>query len=212
MNDSYRTITSQVQVRVPVGACRFIASLSPAASEKEAREQIEAVSREFSDANHNAYAYKVGFKDSAIRRCSDAGEPASTAGPPMLDVLDKYDLTHVVVVGTRYFGGVKLGVGGLVRAYRACAEEGVKSSTIKTRYFTRSVSFEVSYEHMGSVLREIESIKGTIKGMEYDSRVIITVELREKFYSPLLKSIRDAARGDVIVMQREENNYEESCS
>ena len=203
MTDAYRTILAPVRVKVPVGACRFIASLSPVATEQEARAYIEAVSLEFPDCNHHAYAYKVGFGDRAIRRCSDAGEPASTAGPPMLDVLNKHDLTHVVVVGSRYFGGVKLGVGGLVRAYRSCAEEGVKASIIKTRYVTRSVAFDVSYEHMGGVLREIESMKGTVLGMDYSSRVLIYVELREKFYSSLLVNIRDAARGDVKVTQRD---------
>ncbi len=202
MNDSYRTLMSPVRAKVPVGACRFIASLAPAASEPEARGFIDAICKEFNDANHNAYAYKVGHGNSVIRRSFDDGEPASTAGPPMLDVLEKYNLTNVVVVGTRYFGGVKLGVGGLVRAYRGCAEEGVKAARTETRYFTRVIRFEIPYKHVGSAIREIEGLKGTVKKMEYGSLVLVTAVIREKYASLLLKRLMDASRGEMTIKTR----------
>ena len=199
MSDSFRTLTASVRVKVPVGACRFIASLAPAASEAEARDFIAAVSKEFNDANHNAFAYKIGLGDSALRRFSDDGEPASTAGPPMLDVLDKYDLTQVVVVGTRYFGGVKLGVGGLIRAYRGCAEAGVGAAPIETRYFTRAFQIQVPYEHVGGTLREIEALKGTVKNIAYGSRVTVTAVVRKKFAGIFIKKLEDTSRGQAEI-------------
>ncbi len=201
MNDSFRTLIAPVRVKIPVGACRFIASLAPAAAEAEARGFIDAVSKDYADANHNAYAYKVGYGDGALSRSFDDGEPASTAGPPMLDVLEKYNLTNVVVVGTRYFGGVKLGVGGLVRAYRSCAEEGVKAARIETRYFTRVIRFEIPYKHVGSALREIEVLKGAVKKMEYGSQVVVTAVIREKYGPLFIKRLQDASRGDVKVIK-----------
>ena len=199
MNDSFRTPGAPVRVRVPVGACRFIASLAPAASEAEARAFIDGVSREFSDATHNAYAYRVGRGDFALARSSDDGEPAGTAGPPMLGVLEKHSLTQVVVVGTRYFGGVKLGVGGLVRAYRSCAEEGVKAARIETHHFCHLLRIQVPYKHVGSILREIEGVKGTVKSIQYGSQVTVTALIREKYASLLVGRLKDASRGQARI-------------
>lgn len=199
MNDTYRTPAAPVRVKVPVGACRFIASLSPAASEAEARGFIDAVTREFSDANHNAFAYKIGHGDGALRRFSDAGEPQNTAGPPMLDVLDKYNLTQLVVVGTRYFGGVKLGVGGLVRAYRSCAEEAVKAARIETRYFSRVLHVQVPYKHVGSALREVEALKGKVEKIQYGAQVLVTAVVREKYIPLFEKRLRDSSRGQARI-------------
>ena len=100
-------------------------------TEAEAKEFIDTVSNEFADATHNAWAYKIGFGDRSIRRSSDAGEPANTAGPPMLQAIEGQGLTNVVVVGTRYFGGVKLGVGGLIRAYRDTALAGLEAAGVR---------------------------------------------------------------------------------
>jgi len=199
MNDSYRTLISPVRAKVPVGACRFIASIAPASSEPEARGFIDAICKEFNDANHNAYAYKIGHGGGAVRRSFDDGEPASTAGSPMLEVLEKYNLTNVVVVATRYFGGVKLGVGGLVRAYRSCAEEGVKAARTETRYFTRVILFEIPYKYVGSALREIEGMKGSVKKIDYAAKVVVMAVIREKYASLLLKRLTDASRGEIII-------------
>ena len=116
---SYKTIADDVRTRIAVGACRFYASLSPCRSEEEVRSFLSRVKEELPGATHHAYAYRLGVGDALLARCDDDGEPAGTAGPPMLAALEKAELTNVIVVGTRYFGGVKLGIGGLIRAYRS---------------------------------------------------------------------------------------------
>jgi uncharacterized YigZ family protein len=199
MNDAYRTLTAPARIKVPVGACRFIASLAPAASEAEARGFIDGVAREYSDATHHAYAYKLGHGDAALRRSSDAGEPAGTAGLPMLEVLDKYNLTLVVLVGTRYFGGVKLGVGGLIRAYRLCAEEGVKAARIETRHFTRVFGVQADYRHVGSILRELEAFQGTVRNIQYGAQVKVTAAVRAKYAGLFQKRLLEVTRGQVKI-------------
>ena len=124
------TVAQTVRVKISVGACRFFASVARTEREEEAKAFIERVCTEFPDANHHAYAYKIGLEDEALCRQSDAGEPSGTAGPPILQAIEYAGLTNVTVVATRYFGGVKLGIGGLVRAYRACADAGLDRKSV----------------------------------------------------------------------------------
>ena len=131
---SYKTIAAEVRTKIAVGACRFYASLSFCRSEEEAHLFLQKVKEDLPGATHYAYAYCLGVGDALRARCDDDGEPAGTAGPPMLAVLEKEALTNIIVVGIRYFGGVKLGLGGLVRAYRFCAEAGVKVKMLPWRF------------------------------------------------------------------------------
>ena len=108
---------------------RFICHIFKIKSEEEAEEYITAVKKKYWDARHNCYAYVTGDKGQ-IQRFSDDGEPQGTAGKPMLDILNSYGLTDCLLVVTRYFGGVLLGTGGLIRAYQAAAKEGIKNSDI----------------------------------------------------------------------------------
>mgnify|MGYP000874523961 FL=1 len=165
--DRFTTVADPVRVKIAVGACRFIASVSRIDNEEEAKNFIEQVSKEFFDATHNAYAYKLGLGDAAICRYSDAAEPAGTAGPPMLQAIEKAGLTNVVVVGTRYFGGVKLGIGGLIRAYRSCAEAGLKAAKKVTAVLKKKIIIEVSYDLIGAVLREATACGGEVDAVNY---------------------------------------------
>ena len=108
---------------------RFICHIFKIKSEEEAEEYITAVKKKYWDARHNCYAYVTGDKGQ-IQRFSDDGEPQGTAGKPMLDILNSYGLTDCILVVTRYFGGVLLGTGGLIRAYQAAAKEGIKNSDV----------------------------------------------------------------------------------
>ena len=136
MSNSFLTVARSVQVKLPVGACRFIASVSRVDKEKEAKSFIRKISSHFHDATHNAYAYKIGFGDSAISRQSDDSEPAGTAGKRCY-AIESAGLTNVVIVATRYFGSVKLGIGGLIRAYRACAEAGLEEAGRQKEVFRK---------------------------------------------------------------------------
>lgn len=129
---------------------RFVATVSPAASEEEAAAFIAGIKKQYWDAKHNCSAFVIGERQE-VSRCSDDGEPAQTAGRPMLDVLLGEDVHNAVVVVTRYFGGVLLGTSGLVRAYQRAAQEGLAASVIIDRKLGRRLSVKTDYNGLGKL-------------------------------------------------------------
>lgn len=194
--ETYTTVAQAMRVRVPIGLCRFFASVKAVNTEAGAKDFIEQVSKEFADATHNAWAYKLGYGDQAICRSSDDGEPVNTAGPPMLQAIEGHDLTNVVVIGTRYFGGVKLGVGGLIRAYRDTALAGLEAAGRRVETIMIAVVVHnVDYAYLGDVLREIESCRGTIDSLTYEQQVAIKASVRPTDIPILQQRIIDTTRG-----------------
>ena len=122
MQDEYRTVARAGVHETEVNRSRFLCALAPAATEQEAQDFVAAVRKEHADATHNCFAYVIGA-DAAVQRASDDGEPGGTAGVPMLQMLLRRDMRYVVAVVTRYYGGVKLGAGGLIRAYGGAVGE-----------------------------------------------------------------------------------------
>ena len=196
---SYRTIAAAVRTKIAVGACRFYASLSFCRSDEEARSFLHRVKEELTAATHHAYAYRLGSGDALIARSDDAGEPAGTAGPPMLGVLEKEDITNVMVVGTRYFGGVKLGIGGLVRAYRSCAEAGVQAARICTRELKAKVLLQVPYDFLGAVVREVEAGNGETLGFQYDEDVYLEILMPLEKMDTFPGRLAAASKGQVVI-------------
>lgn len=127
---------------------RFIATVRPIKSEEGAAAFIQEMRKKYWDAKHNCFAYVIG-ECHEISRCSDDGEPAQTAGRPMLDLLLLEDIHDVAVVVTRYFGGVLLGTGGLVRAYQQAAREGLAASTIIDKKKGRKLTVGTDYSNLG---------------------------------------------------------------
>ena len=131
--------TTRIQLRIVNS--RFIATITEASTVKAARDFLNEMCREFSDASHNVYAYRVGYGTSVTEGMSDDGEPSGTAGRPTLAVLRGADLGDVALVTTRYFGGTKLGTGGLVRAYTQSAQEALAALRITERIEQRADRF-----------------------------------------------------------------------
>jgi uncharacterized YigZ family protein len=198
MKDKYLTPASNIRVKIPVGACRFIASVARVESEMEAKAFIEKVSTEFNDATHNAYAYKIGSGYGAVSRQYDAAEPPGTAGLPLLQAIEHAGLTNVVLVGTRYFGGVKLGIGGLIRAYRACADAGLAEAGATE--VVRMIPFvlETPYDLMGNIMTEIASSNGEVDGTEYSAHgVQVRARVPAHAYENFALRVRETTRGKV---------------
>ena len=201
MSDRFDTVAKSVRVKTAAGACRFIASVTRTDSEDEARAFIERVSSEFADATHNAYAYKIGMGDIAVCRQSDADEPAGTAGNPMLQAIEKARITNVTVVGTRYFGGVKLGIGGLVRAYRSCAEAGLEEAGKATHICFQSVSVKIPYDMVGPVLREVPASGGEVEAVDYgEAEVLVLCLVPLSITETLSAKLLDLTRGKAKVI------------
>ncbi|NYS32485.1 YigZ family protein [Streptococcus danieliae] len=154
----FRTITQDGAAEQDIKKSRFLCQAKRVETEEEARAFIQAVKKEHYKATHNCSAFIVGEK-SEIKRSSDDGEPSGTAGIPMLGVLENHDLTNVCVVVTRYFGGIKLGAGGLIRAYASSVALAIKELGIVQRKEQTSLQVELSYsqyQEYGNFLKEHE--------------------------------------------------------
>lgn len=151
---------------------RFIATTYPVESEEEALNFIERMKKKYWDARHNCSAYVIGANNE-IMRCSDDGEPSQTAGKPMLDVIVGAGIHNAVVVVTRYFGGVLLGTGGLVRAYSKAAQEGIAASTVIEKIPARVITLGTDYNGIG----KLQYIVGNMGLSILDTRYTETVEM-----------------------------------
>ena len=199
MEDIYYTIASNIRREDKIKKCKFITSIKNVTSKAQAEEFIQQVSEKYSDATHNVPAYKVGFGAQAKKACSDDGEPAGSSGPPALQALEGKNLTNVAVVVTRYFGGVKHGVGGLVRAYGGSVREAIKEAGIikKQRYVKLAV--EISYDLMGQVINDLEGKSAQIKETNYTNQGVEIIALMKPGLVAEFKSrITDATRGEAV--------------
>lgn len=132
----------------------FVGRLFRAADEEEARERIRELSRKYADANHNCWAYRVGFPNT-VEYYSDAGEPSGTAGKPILGAILRAGVVNCVIVVTRYFGGTKLGVRGLIEAYGKCASMVLENAGTRVSVRSREALVDCPYEHAQAVSRQI---------------------------------------------------------
>jgi uncharacterized YigZ family protein len=135
----------------------FVGRLFRAVDEEEARERIRELSRKYTDASHNCWAYRVGFPNT-VEYYSDAGEPSGTAGKPILGAILRAGVVNCVIVVTRYFGGTKLGVRGLIEAYGKCASMALEKAGTRGRVRSREALVECPYEHAQPVSRQIQEL------------------------------------------------------
>lgn len=156
MRDSYKTIRCDGQAESEIKKSRFITSLKRVYSEEEAKTFIAGLKKEHWKANHNCSAYVIG-DNSQIQRSSDDGEPSGTAGVPMLEVLKKNDLINVCVVVTRYFGGTKLGAGGLIRAYSHAVSHGLQEVGLVIGKLQQEISLTIDYSLLGKLQNFLEN-------------------------------------------------------
>ena len=173
---------------------RFIANIAPVTSEEEAVEYINAMKKKYWDARHNCSAFIIG-RNQELTRCSDDGEPAGTAGRPMLDVLIKEGITDVAVVVTRYFGGVLLGTGGLVRAYQKATQEGLAASQIITKLPGQYLHIATDYNGLGKLQYLFGQNGIVIKDTEYGADVKLTIICPINEKESIEKSIIEQTNG-----------------
>ncbi len=147
---NYKTVLKTALDEITIKKSRFICHVSPVNSEEQAQQFIEQIKKQHRNATHNVPVYVIGEKFD-IQRYSDDGEPSGTAGVPILDMLKKERITNVAMVVTRYFGGIKLGTGGLVRAYTQSAQIGLDAAQIVSKCEHERLHITVSYNFQGSV-------------------------------------------------------------
>lgn len=190
MKDEYKTIHQYGEGEILINKSRFIGYSKPINTEDEAIEFVEKIKEKHKDATHNVYAYVIG-ENSNIQRYSDDGEPSGTAGIPILEVLKKEELRNTVVVVTRYFGGVKLGAGGLIRAYIKGAKVGLDESKIVEKVLHSRIKFKIDYTLYGKVENELLAKDYVIEEVIYDEFVNIVVMCRKSGSEELIDLIKN---------------------
>ncbi|MGW2041089.1 YigZ family protein [Streptomyces virginiae] len=176
--DQYVTVAREGLHESEINRSRFLCSLAPAATEQEAQEFVARIRREHPTASHNCYAYVVGA-DAAVQKASDDGEPGGTAGVPMLQMLMRRDVRYAVAVVTRYYGGVKLGAGGLIRAYGGVVGEALDELGTVTRRRYRLATVTVDHQRAGKTQNDLRSTGRTVVDLRYGTAVEIEVALPE---------------------------------
>lgn len=176
---------------------KFLAALAPAESEADAAAFLHLRTRRHPDASHHCWAHRVGRPGELSERSSDAGEPSGTAGRPILDGLKSERLENVVCVITRYFGGTKLGTGGLVRAYADATSAVISEANISERTIVRAVSLDFDHERTGIVYRALEEFGVHFQQGHYDERAHGHVEIPQTQVAPLHSRILELARTGV---------------
>ncbi|MET8571154.1 YigZ family protein [Streptomyces sp. NPDC004783] len=194
MQDEYRTVAREGVHETEINRSRFLCALAPAATEEEAQAFIASVRKEHADANHNCWAYVIGA-DAAVQKASDDGEPGGTAGVPMLQMLLRRDMRYVVAVVTRYFGGVKLGAGGLIRAYGGAVGEALDAVGTLTRRRFRLATVTVDHQRAGKLQNDLRATGRLVRDVRYAEAVTIEVGLPDAEVDAFRAWLADATAG-----------------
>jgi uncharacterized YigZ family protein len=200
LQDEYLTLAGPGSSETRVKGSRFIASAAFVQSETGAGEFIERTVRRYHDATHNCYAYRVGIGDRAIIRHSDAGDPSGTAGRPILEAILARNLTDAVVLVTRYFGGTKLGTGGLARAYRECAGKALDSAGTVRKLLAQEFHLRFPYELTRGVRKVIVQYQARIVDQQYGETVEFSISIRQSKAEALREELQIMGRGRVEIV------------
>ncbi len=206
MLEQYKTIYEGGEGEIIEKKSRFIATVRPVESEEEALAFLEEMKKKYWDARHNCYVYSVGM-NREFTRCSDDGEPSGTAGRPMLDVILGEDIYNVAIVVTRYFGGVLLGTGGLVRAYSKAVQEGLAASKVILKQ--KGITLKITTDYTG--IGKIQYIAGErnipILDSEYTDKVVMKLLVSVQDVGSVQKAVTEGTNGRAVIEKDQELYY-----
>ena len=195
MSERYPIPAAETRAEIDVKNSRFIATAAPVFSVEEARAFIARIKAEFGDASHNVPAFLVGHGPTVTAHCNDDGEPSGTAGRPILSVLQGSGLGDVAVVVTRYFGGTKLGTGGLARAYGDAVKAVLAVLPRAEKVLTHTAQLTLPYNLYEPVKRLIESENGRLLAEAFAAKVTVTVQFTVDRFPSFQAALRELAHG-----------------
>lgn len=176
MQDSFLTISSPSEGLYKEKGSKFIALAFPVESVDEVKESLEALRKKYYDARHHCYAYVLGHAADEVR-ANDDGEPNHSAGDPILGQIKSKNLTNTLVVVIRYFGGTKLGVSGLITAYKTAAAEALDANQVIQKDITENITLRFPYDEMNEVMKLVKDLDLKIKRQDYDSLCVMHLEV-----------------------------------
>lgn len=192
IGDKMLSIEKEIAHTIIIQKSKFICKLIPVQNKDEIKKHLENVKKEYIGATHYCYAYICGNE----KKCSDDGEPSSTAGMPMLNVLEKKELNYILCIVIRYFGGIKLGTGGLVRAYSNSVTETIKNACIISLIGGKEIKLSFSYSNEKQILYLLNN--STIINKEYQENIIYFVHIDNISYQKLKNLLEQLATMQVI--------------
>lgn len=211
-SDEYKTIEGNFRSEIKVKGSRFIASSAYAESEGRARDFIDRISGEFHDAAHNCYAFRVGPMEPIYEQFNDHGEPSGTAGMPILNAIRSKGLMNTVVVVTRYFGGIKLGTGGLARAYSAAAADVLEKSGTAVRIIKENLKFTAPVDMVSAVYSNIYLYEGKVVSETYGRKGEFEVMLRLSKIGEFKNALVESTNGKVSFSEDASASWDRSDS
>lgn len=194
--ESFYTLEQSAITEIVIRKSRFIASVAPVANEEQAVTFVNEVRNQHSNATHNVFAYVINEQ---VQRFSDDGEPSGTAGRPTLELINRKGLVKTSVVVTRYYGGILLGAGGLVRAYSEAAAAGIDAAGIVERILHQQIQITADYQWLGLVKRELENINAIDTQITYDQRVQITCHLKPELIQTISTRLIEATAAQINI-------------
>lgn len=195
MSKRYPIPAAETRTEIEIKKSRFIATAVPVFSVDEAKAFIKRIKAEFSDASHNVPAYQIGFGASTLAHCNDDGEPSGTAGRPMLAVVQGSGLGDIAVVVTRYFGGTKLGTGGLVRAYSDATKAVLAELPLAEKVPTYTVMLAIPYSHLERIRLLIGKHNGRLLDEEFAANITITAQFAIDGFPAFQEALREMTHG-----------------
>lgn len=199
MEDTYRTLAGPCEGLFKAKGSKHFGYGFPIASESEVKVHLEALKKQHHAARHVAYAWMIGF-DGTHHRSSDDGEPSNSAGPPILGVIRAHDLTHVLFAVVRYFGGTKLGVGGLIEAYREGAAEALRAGQVVKRIRTQRLRIAFAYEHMGVVMGLIKRWELEPASTDFQISCALEVDVRLAQMEGFMQAVQDTRVAEITAL------------
>lgn len=178
MKDAYQTITSETIGEFKDRGSKFIAYAYPVFTESKCQQQLESVRKLHPKARHHCYAYRLGL-DKNNYRANDDGEPSGTAGRPMLGQIDSFDLTNVIIIVVRYFGGTLLGTSGLINAYKSSAADALAKAEIVERIVEEVYQLKFDYALMSNVMNAVKKLNIEITQQHFENEASIEIAIRQ---------------------------------
>ena len=194
---SYFIPKQTVRVEFRVSNSRFYGTIGRADTVEDAKAFIQTVREEMPTASHHVYAFKVGYGSSVTEGMSDDGEPSGTAGPPTLAVVRGADIGDIVLVTTRYFGGTKLGTGGLVHAYGQTAREAIAAVETEEKISRKTIGFDVPYNLYERVKRLVDEFAADIKEEDFAAEVTLMIHIPDDNLDGFSNALRDLSSGSI---------------
>lgn len=199
-NDVYRTIEADAEAIFKEKSSKFLCFAYPVTNEEQIRERLEVLYKKYYDATHHCYAWRLGPHGESFR-ANDDGEPSSTAGKPILGQLLSHEITDCLIVVVRYFGGTKLGVSGLIEAYKTSAAEVIAAANVVERTVDDRIEVRFSYMAMNEVMRIVKDMQPKIVEQCFDNLCTMTLTIRQSLSEQLLTRLSkvEGAQAEIVI-------------